>query len=159
MKNRFYRLQQKIGITRPEAAAVSVLVLLFLLGAGVQGWRSVISPLPAFDYTEVDSLFTDATRRLQADLTSDSTSTSEMPTTGSGVRTGTVNINTATATELQRLSGVGPAIAGRIIEYRTTRGPFARIDDLTRVSGIGPKTLANLRAHIMVSEPDSSQSF
>ncbi len=56
-----------------------------------------------------------------------------------------VNVNTATAQELdQNLPGIGPVLAGRIIAERKN-GLFATLDDLTRVSGIGPKRLERLR--------------
>ncbi|MEW6244820.1 MAG: ComEA family DNA-binding protein [Bacillota bacterium] len=55
-----------------------------------------------------------------------------------------ININTATAAQLQSLPGIGPAIAQRIVEYREKSGPFGRIEDLMKVSGIGPKVLANI---------------
>jgi len=59
---------------------------------------------------------------------------------------GQVNINTADSHELQRLPGIGPAMAARILEYRKTQGPFRRIEDLREVKGIGPKKLEKLRA-------------
>jgi competence protein ComEA len=56
----------------------------------------------------------------------------------------TVNVNAASSGELQRLPGVGPAMASRIVAEREKR-PFAAAEDLRRVSGIGPKTLEKLR--------------
>ena len=64
-----------------------------------------------------------------------------------GVR---ININTATAQELQTLRGIGPALAQRIIEYRQTSGRFSTVDDLANVKGIGEKTLDKLRDSITV---------
>ena len=58
---------------------------------------------------------------------------------------GPVNLNTATAGQLQSLPGIGPKKAGAIVSYRTKHGPFKRVDDLVKVKGIGPKTLAKLR--------------
>lgn len=61
-----------------------------------------------------------------------------------------ININTASAEELDELPGVGPAIAGRIVEYREANGPFASVDALTDVKGIGEATLAELRPRVKV---------
>lgn len=52
---------------------------------------------------------------------------------------GSINLNTAGAADLQRLRGIGPALAGRIVEYRRQHGPFRRIEDVERVKGIGPR--------------------
>ena len=51
-----------------------------------------------------------------------------------------VNINTADTATLETLPGIGPTIAGRIIEYRQANGPFGRIEEIMEVSGIGPAT-------------------
>lgn len=61
-----------------------------------------------------------------------------------------ININTAPASELELLPGVGPAMAGRIIEYRRQNGPFRSVDSLDEVKGIGPRTLEKLRPLIRV---------
>ncbi len=63
-----------------------------------------------------------------------------------------VNINTAVATELVRLPGIGPAKAKRIIEFRERRGSFKRVRDLRRVKGIGRKTLRRLAPYLTVKE-------
>jgi competence protein ComEA len=63
-----------------------------------------------------------------------------------------IDINRATAAELQRLPRVGPKLSAGIIEARGKR-PFRSADDLRRVPGIGPKTLELLRPHVMVGEP------
>lgn len=59
-----------------------------------------------------------------------------------------ININTASAAELELLPGIGPALAGRIIEYRQSHGAFRTVEDLTNVRGIGEKTLERLRPRI-----------
>lgn len=63
---------------------------------------------------------------------------------------GLVNINTANATQLTQLPGIGPAIAQKIIDYRTANGPFASVDDLTKVPGIGAAKLAQIKSHARV---------
>jgi competence protein ComEA len=61
-----------------------------------------------------------------------------------------VNINTASATELEALSGIGEVLAAAIVDYRTDNGPFASVDDLESVSGIGPATLEEIRDQVTV---------
>lgn len=61
---------------------------------------------------------------------------------------GTVNINTADATQLALLPGIGPKAADSIIEYRKSAGDFTSLDDLVKVKGIGPKTMEKLRPYL-----------
>jgi competence protein ComEA len=61
-----------------------------------------------------------------------------------------ININTATAEELDSLPGIGPTIAQNIIDYRTANGNFARIEDIMNVSGIGQATFDEIRDLITI---------
>jgi competence protein ComEA len=63
---------------------------------------------------------------------------------------GSININRATASELDSLDGIGPVIAKRIIAYRTTNGAFVAIEDLLKVSGIGDAKFAQFKEKIRV---------
>ena len=58
---------------------------------------------------------------------------------------GRIDVNTATVAELETLPSIGPVMAQRIVNYRGIVGPFASLDELDNVSGIGPATLAELR--------------
>ena len=62
-----------------------------------------------------------------------------------------INLNTATASELDSLTGVGPSTAKAIISYRTKKGLFSKVEDLLNVPGIGPAKLAALRDQVTVS--------
>src|SRR6478736_3379235 len=68
----------------------------------------------------------------------------------SGGPTALVNVNSADEATLETLNGVGPVLAAAIIQYRTEHGPFASIDQLDEVSGIGPATLEDLRSQVTV---------
>lgn len=61
-----------------------------------------------------------------------------------------VNVNQATAKQLETLPGIGKVTAEHIVAYRTQKGPFASVDDLGNVKGIGPKTLEKLRPLVAV---------
>ena len=64
--------------------------------------------------------------------------------------TNVVNLNTASLDELCTLSGIGPAKAKAIIEFRDANGPFASIEDITKVKGIGPATLEKNRSRLKI---------
>ncbi|WP_395139985.1 ComEA family DNA-binding protein [Armatimonas sp.] len=59
-----------------------------------------------------------------------------------------VSLNKATAKELESLPGIGPAIAERIVTYRTEQGKFTELSQLREVKGIGEKKLVQLRSHL-----------
>jgi competence protein ComEA len=61
-----------------------------------------------------------------------------------------VNINTASATELDALPGIGAKVAARIVEYRQKNGPFKKIEDLMNVRGVGEKNFLKLKPQITV---------
>ena len=63
---------------------------------------------------------------------------------------GPININRATASDLDSLDGIGPVIAKRIIAFRTANGPFTAVEDLLKVSGIGDAKFAQFKEKIRV---------
>jgi competence ComEA-like helix-hairpin-helix protein len=161
-----------MAITPAESKVVAIAGLLFLLGAGAQRLRLARSANP-FDYSLVDSTFDAATLRymgsaeeepLAANAAGDDSTgspadaTSAAPTVGGSApdNDGTaVDINTASAAELQRLPRIGPALAERIIDHRRRYGPFRSVQELARVPGIGSKTVDRLR--LMTSVGDTTR--
>ncbi len=63
-----------------------------------------------------------------------------------------INVNLADPWLLEALPGIGEVLAQRIVDYRSVNGPFRRVEDLVKVSGIGEATLQNIRDYITVSD-------
>lgn len=64
-----------------------------------------------------------------------------------------VDINTATVEELMSVPGIGQVIAQRIVEFREKNGPYASVDDLLKVRGIGEKSLDRIRGRLVAGKP------
>ncbi|WP_170292003.1 ComEA family DNA-binding protein [Heliobacterium mobile] len=69
---------------------------------------------------------------------------------GNGNAGAIININSADASEMDKLPGVGPALAQRILQYRETKGPFQRVEDIQNVPGIGPKKYNDMKDMLSV---------
>ena len=89
-----------------------------------------------------------------AEVSAASTEASETddPTTGSSEVSFPVNINTATAQQLEALPGIGPTYAQRIIDYRNAHGPYTPPSQLLNISGIGEKRLAAIWDYITIGD-------
>ncbi len=139
-----YRLQQRLSITRQEGLAILTLAVLFLLGLAVRHLQQQQIPPVAADSLVAPS----PTDSIPPSLASSGpqSPSAEQP----------LNVNTAPPKALDALPGIGPALSERIVTYRSTQRPFQRVDELERVSGIGPKTLSTLRPMVRVTAPDSA---
>jgi competence protein ComEA len=69
-----------------------------------------------------------------------------------------VNINTASATELETVPGIGPATAEKILQMRKSYGAFKSVDDLLAIRGIGPKRLDKMRKYLTTGKPAAANA-
>lgn len=64
-----------------------------------------------------------------------------------------INLNTASAAQLQEVPGIGPVTAEKILKMRKSYGPFKSVDDLRAIKGIGPKRIEKMRKYLTVGKP------
>lgn len=83
---------------------------------------------------------------------------SRSPAASSAVATAPVNLNTATAAQLESLPGIGAAMAQRIMEYRQQAGGFKKVEELMNVRGIGEASFLKLKSLITVTPPRSDRA-
>ena len=139
-----YRLQQSLSITRRESWALLSVLALFCIGLGVQEiQRRQTPPLPP------DALLPPVAASPAIDSVATDSAATRPPTPDPAPADAPIDVNRASAVQLQTLPGIGPALASRIVAYRSRR-PFRRVEDLQQVSGIGPKTLTALRPRVSV---------
>lgn len=125
------------GLTEAERRGARLLAALLVLGTAYDLWQARhphLAPEPGVaGSTEVAGPAVVVEREQRAD------------SVGSAVPGRGLELNTATMAELDRLPGIGPVLAGRIVEHRRQHGEFRRVDELLTVPGIGPRLLERLR--------------
>jgi competence protein ComEA len=97
----------------------------------------------------LQTLFSDAGVESDADL---SHIELYIPREGEDQSPQKIDINRAEPWLLEALPGIGEVLAQRIVDYRSENGPFKRIEDLLKVSGIGPATFENIKDYITISD-------
>ena len=114
-----------------ERVTLTVLGLVALLGLGVLSWQRHKPPLtiegsaPTAQAAQWDQALAQARQ---------------------------IDVNAADVTQLQRLPGIGPTLARRIVDDREAHGPFQSVEELSRVKGIGPKTLSTFQDYVAINE-------
>ncbi len=156
-----------LNFTKAETNAILFVVIILL----VSGIYQLVSPTkslqPTYDYSASDSAF----KRLSQEKLLVDTDTSQTIRTvikekdiqpkpkkakpkaaikKEKLLPASININTASEKELQKLPRIGPSKAKLILEYRNAKGKFNSIDELVKVKGIGKKTLEKLKPYIFV---------
>ncbi len=143
--------QERYGFTRTELTALIVLSAVFLVGSAVKLWmpagRDDVAK-HAFSYAVLDSQF-QALSRTPGETTATVARRLTPGKSASIPAPRSIDVNSASSAELQRLPGIGPAIALRIVAYREKHGRFPTVDNLTDVKGIGVRTLERIRPFVV----------
>lgn len=163
-----YRLQDRIGITQMEFRALVALLLLYGAGLALEAWNErprPPDPAAAEKLRAFRSALAD-TARLEPSRSGSSSSSvaGEAPSAPDGSprladhAVQRVDLNRASAEELQELPRVGPRTAERILGYRRLKGGFRSVEELLEIRGIGPKTLEKILPHACVDCSSSASS-
>jgi len=144
-------------LTPSERRGALVLLTIFALGAARDLWEARPAARRA---VPVDAL---APRPFPDPVSPDTGDAGSLAGAGSRVPrpfaapADPIEINRASAAELEALPGVGPVLAERIVAYRREHGPFRAAEELMAVRGVGPKSFARMRQRIRVSAADTTR--
>jgi competence protein ComEA len=130
------------GFTRNEQRVLLFLTGAFLAGWGVEAVQERFAPRPAVPAGQA----LDAGALVPQPEALPAVRYAALPAAGAKP----VSLNRATAAELDRVPGVGPTTAARILAARAARGRFRSLEELLDVDGIGPKTLEKMRPHLRI---------
>ena len=136
-------MTRRRSVSGDDARAALTLAILLALGLGARWLAAPGRQPPAEPESQV------AVRSDSVDLRTAAERAAKLARPlGRGER---INVDQATASELERLPRIGPILAVRIVTDRRQRGPFGSLEGLDRVRGIGPKVLEALRPYVTFS--------
>ncbi|PWN08169.1 ComEA family DNA-binding protein [Rhodohalobacter mucosus] len=185
MRRYLFFLAERLEISRSERIAVIALLIITVLLSAAYHLREPAFNANPEHYAELEQMFSQKSAQREAERNAILARYSPEPESGSisaSVQESRlhpaqivdgmdelaaeparsdpekININTATAEELMRLPGIGPAYADRIVEWRRENGRFVRIEQLLEIRGIGEKRLEKLRPYIVLVNPEDNES-
>lgn len=127
------------GFSQLQTKVLAILLSTFIAGLGIKYWRSN-QPLPEVD-PELEKKFVAIADSLNAIESFQQKLTTSKISADQNFK---INVNTASNSELQMLPGIGPTLAERIVKHRDEYGEFTDVEQLSKVKGIGKKTLEKL---------------
>ncbi len=147
-KRAFFFWLEQLHISRKERIALTTLLVLVLITASLNAFlRQKLN----YDQEQYDAIMQEfearsaaIEKRKREEALKYTPQPEVLAATPDPELSEPVNINTASAEELQRLDGIGATYAQRIIDYRKEHGPFRSVEELMNVKGIGKKTVEKL---------------
>jgi comEA protein len=128
-----------LGFTKSETRILFFLIGSFLIGCGVWMYRRWVEPLPV--------VMEDTSHPLSLNVNTDVSNLEK----SEGDTLFRIILNTASKVELEKLPGVGPVMADRILEYRDMHRQFHSIEELKHIKGIGEKTIQKIEPYLTVN--------
>lgn len=170
MKRKLFFFLEKLQISKSERIAVSMLMVFMIFSASITLFWTPEPQYSEAEYARLEKIFEEKSSELEKErgmiLNRYEPLENEIEDIGSGEETeealkdtlpppenenkanptgNLININSASASELQDLPGIGPAYSNRIVEWRKENGRFTSINQLLEIKGIGEKRLANIK--------------
>jgi comEA protein len=163
--NLLERFNKHFGFTKNEQRVVIFLVAAFLIGGSIKLFfkNSPFVNEPSYDYSEIEKEFDELSLVSNDSLSyaesvgkrkNDTTSVSQNARSRVSDKKEylKININTATASELEQLPGIGASIAKNIIAYRNEHQRFHSVEELKNIKGIGEKKFASIKKFLFLSD-------
>lgn len=169
MQNKFYQWMMQLQITKAERRVVYVVLFIVVLVQSI-AYFEIFDQKEEFDYSEAKLQFAELAKEIQhrdslillrytqpelilagsngekglGSSASSKTRKKQKP----ALQEKSINPNSASQADLERIPGIGPVTAARIIAYRQKNGLFTSLEDMVKVKGIGKKTLETIKPYL-----------